>query len=304
MAYYQALAWAAYAGASRAVPNVLNPYLWYKRSTLTIAGISKILGQRLMNITTLLESEIFVPALSGVFGVLLTIVTQRLLNRRSMFSYTVTHNRVGLSVEDAVYGSVKVTWNDNPVNRLYLSTVVVTNQSMKDHKSVVMRVFSNDTVLLAGTAFISDGIEPIDFSEEYKSKIAVRDGDAPTAEQYDLYSRQRDYMVPVINRGQILRFELLNTPCTEAEPTVWLNILHKGIACKHHVHQQQVMGVPQLSAAWTGMLLSMLGVGIVLLLVKSAPLAALISLAVGWFSILPGAYAVKFYRKMRDHLVG
>lgn len=257
-----------------------------------------------MEIAFLLQSKIFTAVSSVAFGVLLATIIQRLLNKRSMFSYTVTHNRVGLSVEDAVYGSVKVTWNDNPVNRLYLSTVVVTNQSMKDHESVVMRVFSNDTVLLAGTAFISNGIEPVDFSEEYRDKIAVRDGDAPTAEQYDLYSHQRDYMVPVINRGQVLRFELLNTPRAEEDPTIWLNIMHKGIVCKPQSPQQQIIGVPQMNAVWAGMFISMLGVGVVVLLVKSAPLAAFISLTVGWFSVFPGAYAVKFYRKVRDYFVG
>lgn len=257
-----------------------------------------------MDITSLLESEIFVPALSGVFGVLLTLITQRLLNKRSVFSYTVTHNRVGWSVEDAIYGSVKVTWNNAPVNRLYLSTVEVKNQSMKDHESVVMRVFSNDTILLTDATRIGNGIEPVDLTEEYKNKLTVSGDSQPTEEQRDLYHHRRDYFVPVINRGQSLRFELLNAPHTKEEPTVWLDILHKGVICKFQAPSLQIMGVPQPTVIWAGITVSALGVSAIVALVENLPLVAFLSLAIGWSSAFSGAHTIKLYRRIRDWFVG
>jgi hypothetical protein len=55
---------------------------------------------------------------------------------------------VGLSAGDKVFGAVRVTWNDNPVDNLYLSTIELTNQSMKDYENVVVRAYTSDSILL------------------------------------------------------------------------------------------------------------------------------------------------------------
>ena len=71
---------------------------------------------------------------------------------RGLFTYFVWHNKVGVSVDDAVFGTVRVTWNDNLVANLYSSTVELRNESLKDYENVVVRVFSNDTIHLTERA--------------------------------------------------------------------------------------------------------------------------------------------------------
>lgn len=93
-----------------------------------------------MDTSNLIDSKIFVAIASALGGIIVTVITQYLLNKRALFTYRVFHNLVGLSAENAIYGCVKVTWNDNPVSHLYVSTVELTNQSMKDFHSVFMRV--------------------------------------------------------------------------------------------------------------------------------------------------------------------
>ena len=51
--------------------------------------------------------------LSGLVGILITWITQRILNKRGVFSYFVTHNTVGTSTTDPVFGKIDVTWNGN-----------------------------------------------------------------------------------------------------------------------------------------------------------------------------------------------
>src|SRR5438270_9168810 len=85
---------------------------------------------------------------SGVGGALLSFLSQKFLAKRGLFTYSVFHSRIGVSADDAVFGSVKVTWNGNAVANLYSSTVDLRNESLKDFDNVVVRVFSNDTFLL------------------------------------------------------------------------------------------------------------------------------------------------------------
>lgn len=110
--------------------------------------------------------------------------------------------------------------------------------------------------------------------------------------------------MPVINRGQILRFQFLNAPRTAGDPTVWPDISHKGVICKFQAPSLQIMGVPQPMALWAGIIVSVLGMSAVVALVENLPLAALLSLAIGWSSALSGAHTIKLYRRMRDWFVG
>ena len=112
-----------------------------------------------MDFSTLLENKVLLAAISGLSGVVLTLITQRILGKRGLFTYFVWHNRVGVSADDAVFGTVRVTWNGNVVPNLYSSTVELRNESLADYQNVVVRVFSNDTRLLSRTRGL-DGNDP------------------------------------------------------------------------------------------------------------------------------------------------
>ncbi len=96
---------------------------------------------------TILENNYFVAIFSGLFGIALTLSTQQLLDRRRLFTYFVNHGRIGVSTDDATFGSVRVTWNGNTVPNLFSSTIELINESFKDFENVVIRVFSNDISL-------------------------------------------------------------------------------------------------------------------------------------------------------------
>lgn len=257
-----------------------------------------------MDISALLDSKIFVGLASAIGGIIIAVVTQYLLNKRGTFTYTVFHTRVGLSAEDAIYGSVKVTWNEHPVAHLFLSTIELANQSMKDYESVVVRVFSSNTMLLSQRTEIVGTTRLIDFTEDYKKELAVPPGSQPTNSQFDKFRCQRDYLAPIMNRGQILRFQFLNAAKSEDQPTIWLDILHKGVTCKFQIPQTQILGVPQSEAVIAGTLVGLLATGLVIAYVTSLPLAALFSFLIGWLVVVPGAYTVKALRKFRELLAG
>ena len=96
----------------------------------------------------ILNNKILIAMSSAIGGMIIAVFTNQLLNRRGRFRYSVSHARIGVSTDDAIFGSVKVTWNDNMIANLYLSTVELVNDSMRDFENVAVKAFSNNTDLL------------------------------------------------------------------------------------------------------------------------------------------------------------
>src|SRR3990172_7916169 len=179
---------------------------------------------------TFLENRLVVVLLSAVVGAILTLLTQRILNKRGLFTYFVRHNRVGVSADDLIFGTVQVTWNNNPVANLYPSTVELRNESLKDYENVNLRVYSSDTILLTERTEILGTTRFLQWSEEFLRKLMVPTGTQPTELQKNLHASQREYLIPTMNRDQVVRLTFLNVAKPEKQPSIWLDVLHKGVS--------------------------------------------------------------------------
>ena len=257
-----------------------------------------------MDIDTLFNNKYFIAFISAIAGIIATIFTQFWLNKRALFTYNVFHNQVGQSADDIIYGSVKVIWNNNPITRLYLSTVELINESSKDFDSVAVRIFTNNTRLLTQRTEICGTTRIIEYSEGYKDEISVPQGSQPTNDQIDLFKRRRDYIIPIMNRGQKARFELLNAADTEEQPEIWLEILQKGIVCKFRVAHQLFMGVPQPTAALVGSIVGLIVILLMLIHIDNVWVAGILAYLIGLLVLVPGALTIKTYRKLRELLAG
>ncbi len=257
-----------------------------------------------MNITTLLENRYILGLASSLAGIVLTLITQRVLNKRGLFSYFVRHSRVGVSADDAIFGSVRVTWNGNPVANLYSSAVELVNESLKDYENVVVRAFTNDTVLLTERTEIAGTTRTLTWTDDFQNQLKVAPNQAPSQSQIDLYSRQRDYLVPTMNRGQVVRIHFLNAAKTQNQPSIWLDVLHKGVKVQFRVAHAEVLGIPQPLAALAGVISALVIVGLVISFIQSVWVAAICSLLYGFFAQVPGALLIKLWRSLREVLGG
>jgi hypothetical protein len=257
-----------------------------------------------MDISNIIDSKLFIGISSAIIGIILTIIAQLFLNKRGIFSYHVFHTRIGQSAENKVYGSVKLTWNENPISNLYLSKVELINQSLKDYESVIVRIFTNDTTLLTQSTQIVGTTRSIDFTEEYKKKVSVQEGNKPSKEQLTLFRKQRDFFVPTINRSQTLRFEFLNSAIPNRQPSIWVDVLHKGVKCKFRIAQNMIFGVPQNDAAIIGTIFGLIAVVLIITFINSVLISAFISFIIGLAVVIPGAFTLKLFRKIRDLLAG
>ena len=132
----------------------------------------------------------------------------------------------------------------------------------------------------------------------------VEKGAQPSDEQRHLYNNQREYLIPVFNRGQSVRISYLNAADTEAVPSIWLSAAMKGVKVKFQVPQQQIFGVSRPRAATLGAVLGIVGFIPLAYFVQNTWIVGAVSLAFGYFVVVPGAYIIKGYRKLREIIGG
>lgn len=240
----------------------------------------------------------------GLGGILTAWLTQRVLNRRGVFSYSVTHNRVGITTEDPVFGSVAVTLNGNTIPNLFLSTIEMKNESLNDYENVIIRAYTSDTKLMTEQTQLLESPSNLDWSEKYKKQLHVDPGNKPTDNQWSIYNGQREYAIPIFNRGQTIKVTFLNSANSSAMPTIWLSIGIKGVRLKFRGPQNQILGVPQGQAAFVGVLTGLVVLVALAFLASEPWVIATTAMMYGFVAQIPGAYAIKLMRRVREAIGG
>ena len=211
------------------------------------------------------------------------------MNKRGLFTYFVWHNKVGVSTDDAVLGTIEVTWNEKPISHLYLSTIELKNESLRNYENVVVKVYAHGTHLLTERSELVDTTHCLQWTEGY-SKLVAELRTKSTQEQVDFICREREYLLPTMNRGQVVRVTYLNEALIDRQPTLEIDIVHKGVKVKLRAPHNVFMGVSQPHAALVGSALGLLVLGSVICMVY------------GLFVLVPGAVCIKFWRWLRDSL--
>lgn len=253
-----------------------------------------------MDLSTLLDNKYLIGSASGIGGIVATLCVQQILNRRGLFTYFVRHERVGISADDARFGRVGVTLNDKPIPNLFLSTVELINQSLRDYENVVACVYTNDTALFTEMTQIVGTPDAVKWTESYANQVRVPADQQPSPDQRDIYFSRREYLIPIMNRGQTVRFQFLHAAKTQSQPTIWLNVLHKGVRVEFRVPQQEILGVPRPMATLMGLIVSIILVGFVIAFVKPVWVVAVSSLICGLLVVFPGAAIIRAWRRLRN----
>lgn len=257
-----------------------------------------------MNFLLLIQNEYFIAIIGAIGGGIITYLTQVILNRRGTFTYFVNHQRVGLSVNDAIHGSVAVSWNGTPISNLYLSTIDLINKSINDYEDVIISAYTDNTMLLSEQTQILETPNIIEWTDKYKQRLHSDIGSSLTDLQWSIYYGQREYLVPIMNRGQSVRLIYLSSANENTAPNIWLAITKKGVKLKYSVPQNQILGVPQPQAAFLGVFIGLAVVVFLVLLTSNIWIVAFIALTFGFVAQLPGAYIIKLFRKLKEVVSG
>lgn len=257
-----------------------------------------------MSLLQILQSEYISIIAGGLGGIVTAWLTQRILNKRGIFTYSVTHNRVGITAEDAIFGNVTVLWNNTPIQNLYLSTVEVKNESMNDYENVVVSTYTNDTRLMTEQTQLMDTPNILEWSEKYKKQMHVESGNNPTDVQQNTYNSSREYVVPILNRGQSIKITYLNSAKGTSMPNIWLSVVQKGVRLKFQGPQNEILGIPQGQAALFGVFIGIVVLIALSLFISEPWIVAIVAMTYGLVAQLPGAYTIKLMRRAKEAIGG
>lgn len=253
----------------------------------------------LPSIDDLLNNKTLVTA-SAIAGAVITKLVDFYKHRVKVLEYSVTHTPVAFAADDAVFGSIQVTWQGNPVQSLYVSRVELVNDTGSDLSDLKIVAYTGTTFLLNQHTGLIGSPYIVDFADDYAQKIKIAAGETPTAEQQRLYNTRREYKIPVLNRHQRIALTYLTTTPPGEQPAVFLDTSHAGLALRYRPTGPSILGVPLKLAIVTGLVLSFAVLLCVAFFVSSPVVAGILCMVFGLAASVAGALTVRAARLIQS----
>ncbi|MGE0484930.1 MAG: hypothetical protein AB7Q81_12385 [Gammaproteobacteria bacterium] len=258
----------------------------------------------------LTANPLVVSLLSLVAGACLTMLATAIRNKTSTFGYVSFCNRIGVSTDDEIYGAVRVSWEGHELRNLYSYTIEIENPTLRDYEGIEIDIYSSvGTILLNEKTEILDTPYIVLWKPAFRDQMTVPEGQEPTEQQFDIHRRRREYLLPVFNRWQKLRFTFLCTrPDNDDDPTLFVSSPGKSIRFSRRrspfVVVRPIFGVPVPVAIVRALFIAIATIALCGSLLESAWLASIISMLVGLTGQVLGAMLFVAERTVKRVLAG
>lgn len=259
-----------------------------------------------ITIPDLVRTNFWPSTISAVVGAVIAYVASKLLGKTKRLRFSTNVERLALTADDPIFGSIRVTWGNNQVRNLFMARVEVENCSNHDFENVELKVYTgNETFLFSERSSVVNSPYIIPWTPEYKAILVVPAGGTPTPAQWNTYNHSRDYLVPVFNRGQLLQFSYLcSRPADDLVPGVFVSTQLKGAKLEQHVRAGFVLGVPLQTVIVRWVILSVFTVVACGFFLHKVWVGSLICMLVGLFAQYLGALMYKAERGIWNLFAG
>jgi hypothetical protein len=225
-------------------------------------------------------------------GALIMHLWARFKNRTSLLKYTVWHQYLGGSLENSPFGSVKLLYNDRPMESLYMSTVTLSNASNKDLANLEVNVKCDpNSAIMISRAITKASQNELEFTEKYKAVIDEKD-----VQKAHLIFGRRDYSVPVLNRQDSVEVSLLITNIKRLQPVIKVDCDHPGVGMTFAAPQPEIWGESISQSAVLGTLIALGSLFPILRYVDNLVAAVVLALCLGLFATPIGLVLCKVGR--------
>ena len=260
-----------------------------------------------MSETKTLLNELIDPlpaSLWAIGGAILSQMWYRYRQRMVTLRWQVLHQSLGISTNDALFGSIEVRYNNNPVPNLYFSTIDIHNESNSDLSEIELNlVFNDGTVIYISHGAVLGSANNLPFTESFASGLAdvvqIPTDDPKWSERATPYMRRRDYRVPTLNRGASVRIGMLVQAPENQTPIIQLASDHLGLKLVYHGPRPLIFGVERNTATLSGLFTGLIAI----LLVSSTQLgrnsAITVCFVIGCTTAAMGAIVVRAIRWTR-----
>jgi hypothetical protein len=233
--------------------------------------------------------KILIGTFTLIIGIVIKHIWDKYINRITKLKYSIWHNYIGSSIEDVKFGSVKLLYNQNELQNLYTSNVIIKNETGKDLNDLELNIScDNQSLILVSHGRNTNSIKELEFTDYYASIIEQND---PANANY-IYTR-RDYMIPVINRGDSIEITLLTTNFNNQRPVLFVTSEHKGVKLKYYIEPIKLMGVSQLTSTLLGLIISVIICVPIYYFICNKTLIIALTLLNGWIASLYGVMILK-----------
>ncbi|MCK4672769.1 hypothetical protein KAT67_02170 [candidate division WOR-3 bacterium] len=162
-----------------------------------------------------------------VLGIIITHLWTKYKTRIKKIKYNVQYQYLGASVDDTRFGSVKLLYNDKPIKCLYNAKVLLSNESHHDISDMEINIVCDpDSTIILSFGRNTSSFNELAFTKDY-GKV-LNEG----KNLVYIFTR-RDYMLPVLNRGDKVEILLLMTNVHNKQPIVEVNCDYAGVRMKY-----------------------------------------------------------------------
>ncbi|MFP5385131.1 MAG: hypothetical protein ACLGHN_03580 [Bacteriovoracia bacterium] len=230
-------------------------------------------------------------------GIFLKHIWEKIRSRITFLNYSVWHQSLGTSISDNLFGNVQILYNDNPVSRLYFSTLVLENHSSRDFENIDINIYCDqDSSILISHGYIEFSPNALKFTDEYEATLRQAQTDPSV---WINAIKRRDYKIPVINRGDIIKFQLLITN-TIKQPEIYASCDRAGIKMKYAINMKDFKGETAKHCTWIGSIIALI---LCWPLIKYTPseylfIAIIVGTLLGLFAMFLGWGAIKFFKTL------
>ena len=258
-------------------------------------------GKDAMDFSTLL-SKVVIALVASIIGAMVV----KLMAKRAVFRCSTRTERFARSMDSPAPSIVRVEWRGNPVTDLYMATLEVENTSSKDFENLGVTVYAQDgTRLLEEWSVVVGTPDRVKWSQDFEKQVMMEPADSPAQKEQklQLWQTRREYLVPVLNRRQLLRLHFLCTPAQGGPiPVVLPNVSAPGVRMIYKTYQNFILRVPTELTFFPGIITSLLLVFAVITYLDNVVLVAAVSVLVGWLTLSIGAIVCRVYWWLRDRL--
>jgi hypothetical protein len=205
----------------------------------------------------------------------------------------VFHQRLGGTVEDPRFGSVKVSYNDNPVKTLFFSTVSLSNDSGRDLTDLALNIVSDPgSIVLVSHGKNQSSLNDLTYTNDFATALTT----AEKSKTWIGVANRRDYHIAVLNRGDDIQVSLLITNTQGNQPFLTVGCDKPGVKLKYALKKEQFWGEPRDESGLLGLVVVLGFCWGIVILIPNKTLAVYVAAVLGGICLIPGVGVRKLVR--------
>jgi len=231
----------------------------------------------------------------SVAGGIIVKYFEKFKKRIRFVNYSINISKIGLDQRHMALGELEIRFNGEAISPLYVCELTLSNTSGIDLENVVFTVdVPNDVFILSSIPNVLGGMIYIPFTSEYIQRITSPDPQSPTQEAKHFFFHEKEYQIPLLNRGKTFILTLL-CQAQNTSPMISQTLKYKGVELRPAPLEPRVFGESPKRILVFGGVVVVGGWAAILQFCTNPAWASVLSMVLGLSFLLIGAVVSKLW---------